>query len=354
MTPPETVPTAVVDLVRWRPEWAPSLASAVEASLAELAPYMPWATPTYGLADARTYIDGSIADWDAGTNWNYAIVTRAGEVVGSTGLMTRLGPGVLEIGYWLHTGHVGRGYATAVAQTLATVGLAQPGIETVVIRHDAANVASGRVAEKAGFIRIGSVDVADGSGVEVRWERRAAARVPMIAWETHFAKLFEPWQVSYAPISAQFGTTRPVDALISRVHVVARANGGVVVCRSDDGWRFLPGGTREPGETMEQIVDRELAEEAGARRTGPLTWIGAHRAENRGAVPYRPHLPHPLAFWAYVATDVAIEHPPTNPADGEEVVEVAVLPVAEAVAFLAPEDPIHADVLRLAAEMGLA
>jgi len=234
VTPPETVPTAVVDLVRWRPEWAPSLASAVEASLAELAPYMPWATPTYGLADARTYIDGSIADWDAGTNWNYAIVTRAGEVVGSTGLMTRLGPGVLEIGYWLHTGHAGRGYATTVAQALATVGLAQPGIETVVIRHDAANVASGRVAEKAGFIRIGSVDVADGSGVEVRWERRGAARVPMIA------------------------------------------------------------------------------------------------------------------------TDVVIEHPPTNPADGEEVVEVAVLPVAEAVAFLAPEDLIHADVLRLAAEMGLA
>jgi hypothetical protein len=34
-------------------------------------------------------------------------------------------------------------------------------------------VASGRVAEKAGFVRVATVDVDHGSGVEVRWERRA-------------------------------------------------------------------------------------------------------------------------------------------------------------------------------------
>jgi 8-oxo-dGTP diphosphatase len=175
----------------------------------------------------------------------------------------------------------------------------------------------------------------------------------MTAWESRLPDLFEPWHVPYAPVTAQFGTARPEEALISRIHVVARTDGGVVVCRSSNGWRFLPGGTREPGETVEQIVDRELAEEAGARRTGTLTWIGAHRAVNRGAAPYRPHLPHPLAFWAFVVADVVLDHPPTNPADGEDVVEVAVYPVADAVAFLAPEDPIHADVLRLAAGMGL-
>lgn len=172
-------------------------------------------------------------------------------------------------------------------------------------------------------------------------------------WAAEFPALFEPWQVPYAPVVAQFETDRPVDALISRIHVVARTEGGVVVCRSANGWRFLPGGTREPGETVEQTVDRELVEEAGARRTGSLTWIGAHRADHRGPQPYRPHLPHPLAFWAYAATDVVIEQAPTNPADGEDVVEVTALPVAEAVAFLTPNDPIHADVLRLAERMGL-
>lgn len=84
-----------------------------------------------------------------------------------------------------------------------------------------------------------------------------------------------------------------------------------------------------------------------------MNWIGAHRADHRGPEPYRPHLPHPRSFWAYVATDVVLEHAPANPADGEQVVEVAVLPVAAAVAFLTPSDPIHADVLRLAERMGL-
>lgn len=173
------------------------------------------------------------------------------------------------------------------------------------------------------------------------------------AWESQFPDLFQPWQVPYAPVLAQFATARPADALIGRIHVVARADDGVVVCRSGNGWRFLPGGTREQGETVEQIVDRELAEEAGAGRTGPLTWIGAHRADHRGPEPYRPHLPHPRSFWAFAATDVVLEGPPTNPPDGEQVVDVAVLPVAAAVAFLTASDRIHADVLLLAERMGL-
>lgn len=181
----------------------------------------------------------------------------------------------------------------------------------------------------------------------------SAESVPTTGWEGRFPELFETWHVPYAPVVARFATDRPDDELVSRVHVVARHEGGVVVCRSANGWRFLPGGTREPGETLEEIVDRELVEEAGARRTGPLTWIGAHRAESDAPAPYRSHLPHPLAFWAYVATDVRVDSAPTNPADGEDVVEVAVLTVADAVDFLVPEDPIHADVLRLAEALGL-
>ena len=41
------------------------------------------------------------------------------------------------------------------------------------------------------------------------------------------------------------------------------ADGEVVVCRSVEEWRFLPGGTREPDEPVRDLVDRELREEAG-------------------------------------------------------------------------------------------
>ena len=44
---------------------------------------------------------------------------------------------------------------------------------------------------------------------------------------------------------------------------------------------------------------------------------------------------------------------PTNPPDGERVVEVLTLPVPAAADYLQEEDPIHADVLRHAAALGL-
>jgi RimJ/RimL family protein N-acetyltransferase len=44
-------------------------------------------------------------------------------VIGSSGLMRRIGPGGLDIGYWLHPAWTGKGLATtAVAALTATVG----------------------------------------------------------------------------------------------------------------------------------------------------------------------------------------------------------------------------------------
>ncbi len=35
------------------------------------------------------------------------------------------------------------------------------------------------------------------------------------------------------------------------------------------------------------------------------------------AQPYRPHLPHPRAYWEYGITQAEVVRPPTNPPDGE-------------------------------------
>lgn len=176
----------------------------------------------------------------------------------------------------------------------------------------------------------------------------------MSEWAERFPELFAPWRVEYAPyLDVRFEVTDAPDELVGRVHLVARCDGGVVVCRANLGWRFLPGGTREPDESVEQTADRELREEAGARRTSGLTWFGAHRAYNPRDAPYRPHLPHPVAYWPYGVTDVILDSAPTNPPDGEQVVEVLVLPASEAAEYVAVHDAIHADLIRLAAAMGL-
>jgi RimJ/RimL family protein N-acetyltransferase len=163
-------------LKRWERGWAEELAKAVGASLRELQPFMPWAHEGYDVEDARGYLDLSASQWADGGAFNYAVFTPLGEIIGSVGLMTRMGAGVLEIGYWIHSAHTGRGYATRAARSLGAVGLAMPGIERIAIKHDAANTASGAVAAKAGFTEVEHVErepQAPGeSGTDVVWELR--------------------------------------------------------------------------------------------------------------------------------------------------------------------------------------
>ncbi|MET0414442.1 MAG: GNAT family N-acetyltransferase, partial [Actinoplanes sp.] len=149
--PPETIEAGDLELRRWDLRWTAEATAAVRDSLPELKPFMPWASDTYDDAASRTYIESSVTKWAEGTEFNYAIFTASGELAGSIGLMTRMGPGILEIGYWMRTPFTGRGHMTTAVGALSRVASALPGVDRVVIRHDAVNVASGAVAEKAGF-----------------------------------------------------------------------------------------------------------------------------------------------------------------------------------------------------------
>jgi RimJ/RimL family protein N-acetyltransferase len=171
---PDVIEAEDITLRRWRPEDAKELAAAVHASLPELLPFMPWAHEAYDAGAAGIFIDIARDGWTDRTQWNYAALDRDGTLVGSFGLHDRIGRGALEIGYWLHSAHTGRGYATMAASALTRAALEQPGVERVVIKHDAANAASGAVAARAGFHEITRMDheiTAPGEvGVQVTWE----------------------------------------------------------------------------------------------------------------------------------------------------------------------------------------
>lgn len=154
MEPPEMVVAGELTLKRWESAWAGAGAAAVRESLPELKPFLPWARDGYDTEAAQAFIDASTAKWAEGTEFNYAIFDKAGELVGAIGLMTRMGPGALEIGYWMRTRYAGRGYMTAALDALAQVALALPGIERVLVRHDVTNAASAAVAAKAGFTEV--------------------------------------------------------------------------------------------------------------------------------------------------------------------------------------------------------
>ncbi|MGW6925641.1 GNAT family N-acetyltransferase [Streptomyces sp. NPDC054950] len=106
---------------------------------------------------------------------------RGGVVVGSCGLHRRIGPGGLDIGYWLHHAWTGKGLATMAAAALVQAGRDLPGIDRIEIHHDAANSASGAVARRLGFTEVERVRVPGGpeapgeTGVQVRWRLQTGA-----------------------------------------------------------------------------------------------------------------------------------------------------------------------------------
>jgi ribosomal-protein-serine acetyltransferase len=148
--PPERLTAGPVALRRWRSADAGLCLRLVTESLDHLSPWMPWAKPGYDPAATQAYLQRCEDEWAAATAFQYLIL-QADEPAGSAGLMARIDPGGLEIGYWVHSAHTGRGIATAAAAALTGAALALPGIDHVEIHHDRLNLASERVPAKLGY-----------------------------------------------------------------------------------------------------------------------------------------------------------------------------------------------------------
>jgi ribosomal-protein-serine acetyltransferase len=150
--PSEVLENGAVQLRRWRAGDAETVYRVVSESLGHLVPWMPWATG-YNHDQAVQFTKQCEQDWRSGIAYQYAITT-GGAVVGSCGLMRRIGPGGLEIGYWLHPLWTGQGLATLAAEALQRQAFALPGIHRVEVHHDAANKASGAIPRRLGYTEI--------------------------------------------------------------------------------------------------------------------------------------------------------------------------------------------------------
>ena len=173
-------------------------------------------------------------------------------------------------------------------------------------------------------------------------------------WAARFPGLWGLDHQPYANADLSFRLGPPGDALVTRLHLVARrSDRSVVVCRSAEGWRFLPGGRREAGEVLVDLAARELREEAGCTLLGGIEVFAHQAVRSRNPRPNQPHFPHPDSAWAFATARVEVTGPPTNPPDGEAVVEVLNLPVDQAAAWLRVHEDEPADVLLLAEALGL-
>ena len=120
----------------WEPRDAPLLKEAIDSSLDHLRPWMPWAQhEPQTLAEKVELLREFRGQFDLGADSVYAIFDSGDErVLGGTGLHPRIGPGGLEIGYWIRADAVGQGYATESTAALTRVAFEVVEVERVEIR----------------------------------------------------------------------------------------------------------------------------------------------------------------------------------------------------------------------------
>jgi RimJ/RimL family protein N-acetyltransferase len=136
----------------WVPQDAPLMLQAIDANRDHLRPWMPWADAETELAVEVALLRRFRGEFDLDQDYVYGIWDPAERcVLGGCGLHTRIGPGALEIGYWIDKDHVRQGLASEAAGALAQVAFAVHHVQRVEIHCDPRNLASAGVARKLGF-----------------------------------------------------------------------------------------------------------------------------------------------------------------------------------------------------------
>jgi RimJ/RimL family protein N-acetyltransferase len=132
------------------------LKAAVDSSIDELLPWMPWAQHEPQTLDEKVALLRTFRGrFDLGEDFVYGIFDRdesEAEAVGGTGLHPRGRPGSFEIGYWIRSTRTGAGLAAEATAALTRVAFDLCAVERVDIRTDPANVRSRAIPAKLGFV----------------------------------------------------------------------------------------------------------------------------------------------------------------------------------------------------------
>ena len=148
---PQRITTTRLILERFKRSDALDLFDAAFASTDEMYPFMPWCHPEYSLEDAHEAIQTALSNWALEDAWAFTIrVKTTGEFIGGCGLNTIDEHRNANLGYWIKSTEVGRGYASEATRALVAYGLYHLQLVRIEIMISTLNSASMKVAEKSG------------------------------------------------------------------------------------------------------------------------------------------------------------------------------------------------------------
>ena len=150
---PESFETERLSIRSPLPGDGPELYAAVRESMGELSPWMPWPKEHRTVADSEASARRARVAFLQRSELRLHLYLRGTDtLVGSSGLHgIDWGVPKFEIGYWCRTGFTGRGYVTEAVLGITEFAFDTLGARRVEIRCDSRNLASARVAERAGF-----------------------------------------------------------------------------------------------------------------------------------------------------------------------------------------------------------
>ncbi len=201
---PYTIRTPRLTLRCWNPADAPLLRAALTPeTIASLRPWLDWAwEEPRSPEETRAYLRACRGKFDLDQDYTFGIFTRdESAVLGGTGLHTRIGPGVREIGYWIRLDAGGQGYATEASAALTQAAFRFHGAARVEIHCDPENRASAAVARKLGFTHEATL--------RARTKRRDGRWHDSMIW-TMLAAEFSASPYADLPIEAWDAAGRPL------------------------------------------------------------------------------------------------------------------------------------------------
>lgn len=180
--PPEKIwlnqPADLV-LSRAKAEHAEMIARAVGESVAHLHRFMPWSRDAES-ADPnvqRVRLQSVSEAWERQEEFQYVLtpVDRPEIFAASIGMMTRLGPGTIELGYWVHPQFEGRGYIRASCTALIDTAFGLDGVGVIYICCSPENTRSMAIARALGFTEDGPFDHPISGVRDWRFSKRRAS-----------------------------------------------------------------------------------------------------------------------------------------------------------------------------------
>lgn len=143
----------MIELKELKTDYVPLMVEAALESVSEVNPWMPWCSDDFSENNARSWILDQIKSKQAGTAYEFAVFDDSGFYLGGGGINNiNFEHNFANIGYWIRSSKSKNGYGTATLTALAKWAHENTNLNRleVVVARD--NVASNRVAKKAGFL----------------------------------------------------------------------------------------------------------------------------------------------------------------------------------------------------------